>query len=256
METPKRIHPDVDKDPCWMLLGDGPSLLLERCPDGVDHCIADFPYSTVVYKNARKTPGVGTYKGGNTGLQAPERDLGHAPLTEDLQVRTCEVLAARVHRWSLLFSDLEGAERWRQIGISCGLNYVRTGIWHKDNGQPQLTGDRPGSGCEAIVIFHGDAPMEWNGGGHDAFWESHVAPPDPERHPVEKPLDLMRVLVEQFTKRGDLVADITAGRATTGVAALSRGRKFFGVELDPVYHDRGARRLARDVAREQYGLFG
>lgn len=244
---------DIERDGLWWLCGDGPSLLIEKT-EGVDHLIADFPYSPAVYKNSRRTPGVGTYKGGNSNDQAP-RDLGHSPLTMELIQRSCEAMALRVQRWILIFSDLEGAHVWREQLSYVGLTYIRTGIWHKNNAQPQITGDRPGQGCEAIVIAHGEAtPLEWNGGGHDAFWECGVAPSHPDRHPVEKPLDLLRCLVEQFTKRGDLVADITAGRATTGVACLAAGRKFFGVELDPVYHERGSRRLAQDVAREQFPL--
>jgi site-specific DNA-methyltransferase (adenine-specific) len=241
-----------DPDRYWWICGDGPTELLERCPDGVDHCIVDAPYAGVVYQNARKTPGVGTYKGGNHGDQTP-RDLGHAPLSDDLLQRVAESIAARCHRWALSFCDLESTHLWRAQLAYGGLEIIRTGIWHKPNAQPQITGDRPGSSCEAIVIAHGDAtPMQWNRGGHDAHWDYNIEHRE-GRHPVEKPLALVLELVDAFTNRGDLVADITAGCATTGVACLRLGRKFFGVELDPRYYAEGARRLR--ATREQLGLF-
>lgn len=237
----------------WFHCGDGPALFLEHCTEGVDHVIMDPPYWGNVYANQRKTPGKGTYKGGNHG-QHEGRDLGHAPLSEDLCDRLAQVVAMHCRGWCLLFSDFEdSASLWRQQLVYYGMQFVRTGVWHKEGAQPQITGDRPAQGCEAILIFHAAGPMAWNGGGLHAFWSHPIAPSRPGRHPTEKPIGLLQTLVEQFTNHGDLVADLTAGCASTGVAALSRGRKFFGVELDPRYHAEGLRRLAR--TREQTSLF-
>lgn len=53
--------------------------------------------------------------------------------------------------------------------------------------------------------------------------------------------------IERFTKQGDIVLDPFSGLATTGVACLSRGRDYIGIELCKEYMDEGIRRL---------GLFG
>ncbi len=63
------------------------------------------------------------------------------------------------------------------------------------------------------------------------------------RHPNEKPLDLMRRLIEATTKPNDLILDPFAGSGTTLVAALQSGRRYIGVELSPQHHETAQRRL-------------
>lgn len=53
------------------------------------------------------------------------------------------------------------------------------------------------------------------------------------RRVAEKPLALMERLVMTHSDPGDLVVDPFAGLGTTGVAALSSGRRFLGCDTDP-----------------------
>ena len=50
-----------------------------------------------------------------------------------------------------------------------------------------------------------------------------------------EPLELMRWLVRLYTNPEDLVVDPFAGSGTTGLAALTEGRRFLGAELDGDY---------------------
>lgn len=63
------------------------------------------------------------------------------------------------------------------------------------------------------------------------------------RHPDEKPVALMRELVESSSCVGDLVLDPTCGVGSTGVAAVLAGRRFVGIELDLRYADIAVDRL-------------
>ena len=51
-------------------------------------------------------------------------------------------------------------------------------------------------------------------------------------HIAKTPVHLARWAVQQFTKPGDWVLDPTIGAGTTGVEALTHGRKAIGVELE------------------------
>lgn len=62
-------------------------------------------------------------------------------------------------------------------------------------------------------------------------------------HPVEKPVDLMRLYIENSSKPGDLVLDPFMGSGTTGVAAKATGRRFLGIEVDPQYYAVACRRM-------------
>ncbi len=63
------------------------------------------------------------------------------------------------------------------------------------------------------------------------------------RHPTQKPLALLQRVVAASTTPGDLVLDPFCGSGTTGVAAVSQGCRFLGVEMDPQYVALAAKRL-------------
>jgi site-specific DNA-methyltransferase (adenine-specific) len=69
-------------------------------------------------------------------------------------------------------------------------------------------------------------------------------PPIKRQHPNEKPVSLVRRFIELHTRPGDLVLDPFMGSGTTGVACVQTGRRFIGIELDPVYFAVAERRIA------------
>lgn len=67
-------------------------------------------------------------------------------------------------------------------------------------------------------------------------------------HPAPFPLELpMRIL--ETTKSG-IVLDPFMGSGTTGVAAVKRGRHFFGIENDPKHFDTARRRIGEAVKQD------
>lgn len=71
------------------------------------------------------------------------------------------------------------------------------------------------------------------------------------RHPSEKPIALLRELVESSSRQGEIVLDPFAGIGSTGVAAVLSGRRAVLVELDPRYASVAVERVrtAEEVAR-------
>ncbi len=62
-------------------------------------------------------------------------------------------------------------------------------------------------------------------------------------HPTQKPVALMKRIIECSTNPGDLVFDPFMGSGTTGVACVLLGRRFVGAEIDPKYVDIAIRRI-------------
>lgn len=60
-----------------------------------------------------------------------------------------------------------------------------------------------------------------------------------------KPLDLMRAIVSDYSRPGDLVCDPCAGFGSTLAAALTKGRRAVGAECDPAVYAEAQARLAR-----------
>jgi adenine-specific DNA-methyltransferase len=63
-------------------------------------------------------------------------------------------------------------------------------------------------------------------------------------HPTQKPLPVLRRLVETFSTPGGLVLDPFAGSGSSLVAAKMLDRGYLGIELDAGYHAIAAKRLA------------
>ena len=60
-----------------------------------------------------------------------------------------------------------------------------------------------------------------------------------------KPIQLMRQIIRDYTKPGDLVCDPCAGGATTLIAAAMEGRRAIGSEIDPATFEKAAKRIER-----------
>jgi len=69
----------------------------------------------------------------------------------------------------------------------------------------------------------------------DAWWHTIVPPGGKERtgYPTQKPLGILRRVVQTSAPPGGLVADFFAGSGTTGVAAYQSGRPFLMVDDSP-----------------------
>ena len=129
-----------------------------------------------------------------------------------------------------------------------------TVVWEKTNAPPT---PRPQyvSAAEWIVwLVRPGMRAVWNGGGYTPNILRYPICGGVERtpHPTQKPLALLRDLIRRHTNHNDLICDPFSGSGTTGVAALSTGRRFVGWERDPKYHAIAIKRLSS--AREQLEL--
>jgi DNA modification methylase len=114
---------------------------------------------------------------------------------------------------------------------------------------------------EEVVKIEGDI-VTVNGGDwcmieravHEDKYELKTGKRDDERIVVgSKPLWLMRALVRDYSRPGDLVCDPCAGGGTTLAAARAEGRRSVGAELDPETWRKACERLAKPSTLELFG---
>jgi len=69
----------------------------------------------------------------------------------------------------------------------------------------------------------------------DVWWHTIVSPTGKEKtgYPTQKPLGILRRVIQASSKQGDLVLDFFAGSGTTGAAAAELGRNFILVDQNP-----------------------
>lgn len=62
-------------------------------------------------------------------------------------------------------------------------------------------------------------------------------------HPTIKPLNIMKTLIENSSRTGDLVLDPFLGSGTTAVACMELGRQYLGYEINGNYYETAKRRI-------------
>lgn len=138
---------------------------------------------------------------------------------------------------------------------------LKTGQWHKylPTGfrivaacklYPNLQGRRNCLSWDPVIFFsgrsriHDELPRDWH--------VDDLRPWDGYRGsnpvPCPRPLEQVRYFCESI--RADSILDPFMGSGTTGVAALLAGKRFIGIEQDPVYFDYACKRIAK-VAQSQ-----
>jgi site-specific DNA-methyltransferase (adenine-specific) len=79
-----------------------------------------------------------------------------------------------------------------------------------------------------------------NGNGHMIFnwfeWKRDNAKQYPKVHPTQKPVGVLKRLIEIFTDEGDVVIDPCAGSGSTLRAAYEVGRNSFGFEVNTKFY--------------------
>ena len=72
-------------------------------------------------------------------------------------------------------------------------------------------------------------------------------------HPTQKPIELYKWIIANYTKSTDVILDTHTGSASSLIACRETGHKYVGFEIDPEYYKMAKKRL--DVAEAQGNIF-
>jgi hypothetical protein len=210
--------------------------VIKEIDQKLDQTISDPPYEENMHAQNRR---VG--KGGGRAVEAHK----FAAMDEVTRDQITKYVVEQTEGWALFFCQPEGVHYWRESILRHNGTYHFAGIWVKTNPKPQLNGASPGLGYESIVGgWCGEGRSKWNGGGSAAVWTCNTEHrKDGNTHTSIKPQKLMTQLVGLFSDPGQTIFDPFAGSGSTGVAAVSMGRSFIGIERDPEYFEICCRRL-------------
>ncbi len=120
--------------------------------------------------------------------------------------------------------------------------------WHKTNPVPSFRKVNYLSACEFLWIgSKGDKAWTFNFKQqkemHNFFQTANKSSYGETKHPTEKPLSLIKHLIEIHSKENDIVLDPFMGSGTTALACKQLGRKFIGFEISQEYCEIAEKRI-------------
>ena len=107
---------------------------------------------------------------------------------------------------------------------------------------------------EHAILLYRDRLPKFNNDGRMVFdWMPWERDGDtyPKIHPAQKPVALLKKLIEIFTDPGDVVIDPCCGSGTTLRAAKELGRNAYGFEIDKNFYKRATTEMLKDVAIQE-----
>lgn len=189
----------------------------------VDAVIADPPYSARVHEGHDGMSDMARQAGAT-----PRRQLSYSHWTADDVFAFVASWAPFNRGWFVCLSDSELCKTYRDAYEAHGLTgFAPVGILIPGM-TVRMCGDGPSSWMIYANVARPKALSKWG-----TLPGGYTGPPGERVHVGGKPLWLMRALVRDYTRRGDLVCDPCAGAATTLIAAATEGRRAVGAEVDP-----------------------
>jgi site-specific DNA-methyltransferase (adenine-specific) len=142
--------------------------------------------------------------------------------------------------------QFELIQKAREYGLN---NYINLVFRKNFSAQVLKANMRIVGNCEYGLLFYRDKLPKFNNDGRMIFncmdWSRDTE--TPRVHPTQKPVALIRRLIEIFTDRGDVVIDPVAGSGTTLLAAQQCGRKAYGFEIKKNFHKQAQEKILKNI---------
>lgn len=152
----------------------------------------------------------------------------------------CYVMTNHVNLIHMLntFTDLRSEEEKQMNVKKYGFHFIKSLIWDKGN---KIMGQYYMSQYEYILFFRKGRGVKINHcGTSDILSIPNAKLKDASGknlHDTEKPVKLMEILIDNSSKKGDVVLDPFMGIGSSGIACKNLERNFIGIEIDPHYYN-------------------
>lgn len=123
-------------------------------------------------------------------------------------------------------------------------------VWDKGNHTAGDLEAQYGKRYEFLIYANkGRALFNEGAKRYDDIWHFNRVAGNEQIHQNQKPTDLLSRIINQHTKRGDLIFDPFMGSCATAVAAHRLQRDYIGFEIDGEYFKAGVERLNRELSQ-------
>ncbi len=214
-----------------ILQGNCLQILPEMAPESVDMILTDPPYAINYQSNRR--------------VSKPKFDHIDGDLPGDW-IESFAHEAYRIlkrNRHLYCFCRHDTYPLFCQAFTKAGFTLKRTLIWIKNNhGSGDLKGDY--APMDEWIIFAQKGRRRLFGNRSNNILQYNKVHSGSLLHPTQKPVDLLRFLIEKSTEKGEIILDPYAGVFSTALAAIETDRSTIGIELNREYFEKGITRLS------------
>jgi len=107
---------------------------------------------------------------------------------------------------------------------------------------------------EHAVVLYRDKLPKFNNNGKMIFnwmeWKRDSRKEYPKLHPTQKPISILKRLIEIFTDEGDVIIDPVAGSASSLRAAAELRRNSYGFEIDKKFFDLATDQMIKNIPEQ------
>jgi site-specific DNA-methyltransferase (adenine-specific) len=154
----------------------------------------------------------------------------------------------------LVFCEFEQQFYLIELAKKYGLNKYINLVFRKNFSAQVLKANMKIVGnCEYGLLFYRDKLPKFNNNGKMIFncmdWERDG---ETEKiHPTQKPVPLLKKIIEIFTDKGDVVIDPCAGSGSSLIAAIELDRKAYGFEIKKDFFNNATRLLEQAINKKK-----
>ncbi len=221
-----------------LINGDAIELMSKIKDESVDLIVTDPPYKTTARGNH-----------GNTGGMMKKKLFMQGKIFKHNDIKPIEYIPEfyRILKDSshcYIMTNHVNLQEILNVATECGFKFMKSLIWNKGN---KIMGQFYMSQFEYILFFRkGKAKRINKCGTADILNVPNKKTKDEEGkniHDTEKPVELMRILIENSSQEEEIVLDPFVGVGATAIACKELNRKFIGFELDENYYNIACNRI-------------
>lgn len=226
-----------------MLLNQDVREVFKTIPDNsIDLVVTDPPYKTTSRGNAGTSGGMLQKEINKKGQVFKHNNIKPQEYIPELY----RVLKDGSHCY--IMTNHVNLQEMLNVATESGFKFVKCLIWDKGN---KIMGQYYMSSFEYILFLRkGKAKRINNCGTADILRVPNIklkGKDGKNLHDTEKPVELMKIMIDNSSNEGDIVFDPFMGIGSTGVACLELNRRFIGVELDEVYFPIAKNRIENNL---------
>ena len=217
--------------------------IVKTIPDNsIDLVVTDPPYKCISGGKPHKKGQPSGMLSKNDGEIFDHNDI--AP--EEWMPEIYRILKDRTHCY--IMTNVLNMEKYLSVAKEAGFQVHNILVWKKNNVTPNRWYMKNGE--FTLFLRKGKAKVINNIGSKMVHDIPNII--GKKSHPTEKPVELMKLYIENSSICGDVVLDPFMGSGSTGEAAIMANRKFLGCEIDDYFWE--AKKRIENCINERGGV--